>query len=240
MIRFSTTAARGVLIVAILLLAGTVAMAETPVELEDSSIYIEYNSTDNDLGFHVLLDGEDWKLMTVTNPNGKTIFRVDGQGPYKDLGLTELFFEGAEPTLGVGEDEVPLEDLLELFPEGEYTFDGFTVEGGVKIVGAGTLTYDVPAGPVVDADLSGSELVISWLPVTDDPGFPFPDRTITIDGYQVIVESFQVTLPADATSVTVPPEFVDSLDGGECYDYEVLAIEVGGNQTITSDEFCKP
>jgi hypothetical protein len=47
-----------------------------------------------------------------------------------------------------------------------------------------------------------------------------------------------VTLPATATHVTVPPEFVDSLESGE-HDFEVLAIDASGNQTITEGTFTK-
>jgi hypothetical protein len=45
-----------------------------------------------------------------------------------------------------------------------------------------------------------------------------------------------VTLPCttDRCSVTVPPEF---LERGREYGFEVLAIERGGNQTITQSAF---
>ena len=90
------------------------------------------------------------------------------------------------------------------------------------------------------AVLNGNSLVISWNPVTGPPD-GFPDLPITIVGYQVIVGSFQVTIPAATTplQVTVPPEFVASLPGGENL-FEVLAIEAGGNQTITEGSFTKP
>jgi hypothetical protein len=39
--------------------------------------------------------------------------------------------------------------------------------------------------------------------------------------------------------LTVPPEFVASLSSEE-HDFEVLAIDVGGNQTITESSFTKP
>ena len=60
-----------------------------------------------------------------------------------------------------------------------------------------------------------------------------------IIGYEVIVEDedekiFKIDTPAEAESVTVPPEFTED-DG--CYQYEVLAIEESGNQTITEEEF---
>src|SRR5262249_33081099 len=155
------------------------------------------------------LDGEDWKSLRIINPNGRTIFDVQGGGPYKDLGMTELFFEGAEPSL----DEFPLNDLLALFPEGTYEFDGRTVDGN-EIDGEGTLSYAVPAGPTdVAAKVNGTSIVISWSPVTGPPK-GFPRRRINVVGYQIIVDPFQVTLPSSMLSVTLPPEFVASLAPG--------------------------
>jgi hypothetical protein len=54
----------------------------------------------------------------------------------------------------------------------------------------------------------------------------------------VIVDSFQVTLPASARQVTVPAEYVVSLAPG-AHAFEVLAIEASGNQTITEGSFTK-
>jgi len=210
--------------------------AKKKLELEISRIYWEYNSSANDLGVHVSLDGEDWRKLKIINPAGRTIFEVEGRGPYRMLGLTELFFEGAEPNL----DDFPLENLLARFPEGTYRFTGRTVDGDV-IAGAGQFTHAIPAGPTnVVAALNGNSLVISWNPVTGPPD-GFPDLPITIVGYQVIVGSFQVTIPATTTplQVTVPPEFVASLPGGQNL-FEVLAIEASGNQTITEGSFTKP
>ena len=162
--------------------------AKKKLELEISRIYWEYNSSANDLGVHVSLDGEDWRKLKIINPAGRTIFEVEGRGPYRLLGMTELFFEGAEPNL----DDFPLENLLARFPEGTYRFTGRTVDGDV-IAGTGQFTHAIPAGPTnVVAALNGNSLVISWNPVTGPPD-GFPDLPITIVGYQVIVGSFQVT-----------------------------------------------
>jgi hypothetical protein len=84
-------------------------------------------------------------------------------------------------------------------------------------------------GEVVDP---GAALVISWDEVADPPGS-------AIAGYQLIVEAgllnvLDVKVPASVTSFTVPPEF---LEADTDYDFEVLAIEAGGNQTITQSEF---
>ena len=216
------------------LLAALAAPVSADVELSESRIYIEFNQTANDLGYHVSLDGEDWKLLRITRPDGRLIFEVYGRGAYSKLGMTELFFEGAEPSL----DEFPLDKLLALFPEGEYEFEGRTVDGE-EIEGVGVLSHAVPNGPSnVTAAVAGDSVVVSWDPVTSVPA-GFPNRPISIVGYQLIVKPFQVTVPADVTSVTVPPEFVASLPSGEVL-YEVLAIDVTGNQSITEASFVKP
>jgi hypothetical protein len=208
-------------------------LASTAVEARGfpiARIYIEYNSSANDLGFHVSLDGEDWKMLKITNPAGKSIFEVVGKAGYANLGMTELFFEGAEPNL----DEFPLADLLALFPEGRYTFQGTTVDGAT-LTSTGRLSHAVPEGPDVSASVRDGEVTITWDEV-DEPPDGFPARRIEIVGYQVIVGSFQVTLPATSREVELPDEFVESLGPGE-HAFEVLAIDRSGNQTITEGTF---
>jgi hypothetical protein len=204
------------------------------VALSISRIYWEYNASANDLGVHVFLDGEDWRRLKIVNPNERTLFVVEGRGPYERLGMTELFFEGAEPNLA----DVPLGDLLGRFPEGEYEFEGRTVDGA-DIDGTSMFSHAIPDGPAVSAAVgAANSLVISWTKVTAPPP-GFPNRPITIAGYQVIVGSFQVTVPPTTTSVTVSPEFVASLASG-VQPYEVLAIEANHNQTLTEGTFVKP
>jgi hypothetical protein len=197
-------------------------------QLSIARVYWEYNASANDLGVHVFLDGEDWRELAIVNPQGRVIFEVEGKGPYQNLGMTELFFEGAEPSLA----EVPLAELLSLFPEGKYRFTGRTVEGDV-ISGMSAFTHAIPDGP---SNLSAAlgldnSLVIGWDEVTAPPA-GFPDRPLHIVAYQVIVEKFQVTVPGTVFSVTVPPEYVQTLSPG-AHLFEVLAIEAGGNQTLT-------
>jgi hypothetical protein len=200
--------------------------------------YIEYNASANDLGFHVSLDAEDWETLQIVNPNGTTIFDIDisqNVGGYKGLGLTELFFEGAEPRLN--QTGTVLADLLVRSPEGDYTFIGTTVKG-TQLMSTATLSHAVPAGPVVSAGVDGDTVVISWVPV-QGPAPILPDGSITIVGYQVIVDTFQVSLPASSTQVTLPAEFAQSLGGGN-HAFEVLAIDESGNQTITESSSTRP
>jgi hypothetical protein len=206
---------------------------EPSVPLSIAKIYWEYNDSANDLGVHVSLDGEDWKKLKITKPDGKKIFEVEGSGPYHDLGMTELFFEGAEPSLN----EFPLADLLALFPEGVYEMEGLTVDGE-EIEGEALFSHAIPDGPDVSSQIGANDFLrILWTSVTSPPP-GFPAKPIQIVGYQVIVESFQLTLPSSATSVTVPPEFVAALSPGE-HAFEVLAIDVSGNQTLTEGSFVK-
>ena len=204
------------------------------VRLEIAKIRWEYNSTDVDLGVQVSLDGEDWKSLDIRNPDGQVIFTVKGKGPYQELGLTELFFEGAEPTL----DEVPLEDLLARFPEGTYEFSGKTVDGE-SIEGEARFTHAIPAGPDVTVDVGPGDLLrIHWDPVTGTPP-GFPDEPIDVVSYQVLVdETFDVIVPASVLGVTVTPEFVATLEPG-AHAFEVLAIDRSGNQTITEGTFVR-
>ena len=151
-----------------------------------------------------------------------------------DFGLTELFSESSEPPF----EEFPLEQFKELFPEGTYTFRGTTIDG-TPITASATLTHTFPDGPRIvspaaDSRVRPDRVVIEWTPVTTPAG-------IDIAGYQVLVVQeepglrvFSADLPATATSLSVPAEFLQPRTD---YKVEVLAIEAGGNQTLTELTF---
>jgi len=203
------------------------------IPFSQAKIIFELNSTAQDLGIQVFLDGEPWKSIKVVGPKGRTLLEVEGKGSLKKFGFTELFVESNEPNFA----DMSKEEILALFPAGVYKFSGKTVEGD-NLVGTATLTHNIPDGPVIVSPLQSdvvdpNNTVITWDSVTTPAG-------IQIVGYQVIVEggnpsrTFDVKLPGTATSVTVPPEF---LEPGTEYIFEVLAIEIGGNQTITEGSF---
>ncbi|MCX7919137.1 MAG: hypothetical protein N3A72_05920 [bacterium] len=202
-------------------------------QFAEARIFFEYNSTDNDLGVHVFLDAEDWNTLSIIHPNGQKIFEVATKEGFKKYGLTEMSFEGAEPPLT----EVPLQELLAQFPKGKYKFIGTTISG-TRLESMVQLSHAVPAGPKVSAVQNGvNSLTISWEPVTA-PAKGFPEERIEIVGYQVIVGSFQVTLPASCRSIKVPEEYFRTLKHGK-HMFEVLAIDASGNQTITESSFVK-
>jgi len=48
------------------------------VELDEADIFIEFNSTDQDIGIQFFWDGDSWDRMRVRNPMGKPILQVKG------------------------------------------------------------------------------------------------------------------------------------------------------------------
>jgi hypothetical protein len=218
----------------------------TPIPLKEAKLNIEHNATDEDTGFQGAIDSEGWACLDVTGPGGNVLtFR--GQGALETLGLTELFFETVEPLNA----DVPIEDMLAMLPEGDYTIEGPAIEAGVAMgttVGTALLTHDIPAGPVLVAPAEKAvvpvgELVAEWQPVTQTiTGDP-----VTIISYQLIIEideephphmigkrGLSMYLPPDTTSIAIGAGF---LLPGTTYNWEVLAIEESGNQTLSSSSF---
>jgi hypothetical protein len=99
-----------------------------------------------------LLDGEPWKRVKVFDPNEHKILDITGKRSLRKQGLTELFFESSEPSL----DEVSLDEFLARFPEGEYEFKGWTING-VELESEAILTHVIPAGPEIISPLSLTE-----------------------------------------------------------------------------------
>jgi len=205
------------------------------IPFSDARIRIEVNATDGDSGLHVLLDAEGWKFVKIFDPNGRLVFHVAGGGGVRKTGLTELFFESAEP----GFDELPLDEFLKRFPAGEYRFVGRTLEGQT-LSSKATLTHALPDGPVLLSPAENSvqdanNTVVRWAPVADPPGSRIVRyEVIVVDESIVPKRVLSAVVPATVTSMMIPPTFL--LPNGE-YKYEVLAIEEGGNQTLSETAF---
>lgn len=210
------------------------------VAIADSRIKFEINATDGDGGIQVFLDADPWRRMTVVDPKGRVLFKARARGRLAQQGATELFLESGEPPFS----ELPLAELLERFPAGRYRFRGRGIEGE-RFVGSALLTHDLPEGPVLVSPLEGTGLVdpdnaaVVWEAVAPANGSP-------IVGYQVLVVqldspfpaipkiTLDVMMPATARSMRVPPGFLRPDTG---YEWEVLAIEQSGNQTLSSSTF---
>lgn len=226
--------------------------AEEEVPFKAAEFFIEYNSTAGDTGVQVFLDDDNWRRITIFDPDENVLFTVKGQSQLGRQGLTELFFESVEPALAA----LPIEEFLERFPEGIYEFEGIRNDG-VELESEVEFTHVIPCGPVVTPEagtvVNRGPVVIRWNEVTTvvDPAETdrdgvtvcaepeLLDQELVIDAYQVIVENADVhlivDLPAEARQLTVPPE---ALVRNTLYKFEVLAKEEGGNQTITEGFFC--
>ena len=235
------------------------------LEFEETWFNIEFNFSDQDLGVRGFVDGEPWKEVEIEDPNERTIAKIRAKKSMRKQGFAELFFESGEPTL----EEVSIKQFLNRFPEGTYEFEGETIEGD-DIEGEAEFTHVIPCGPGgLSADgtnTSDDPIIISWEAVTQvvdlensefdavlciDPEDP---EDLEIVGYRVEVEweevlnestedeeeikhRFGIDLNSNQNSVTVPLEFIPP---GQDYQFEVLAVEASGNQTITEEEDTAP
>jgi hypothetical protein len=230
-------------------------------EEADCWFNIEFNATDLDVGVRGFFDFEPWNALSIEDPNSSVIADVAASNSLLLQGFAEWFFESGEPTL----DDLSFADFFDRFPEtyGDggkfYTFTATPNEGD-DVECEAEFTHVIPCEPEISASGNrGLGVTISWDPVTqivdtvatennvevglEEPLVCVDSEDLEIVGYEVIVETeadgeekeYKIDLPGNATSVSVPPEFIAlSYE----FEYEVLAIEDSGNQTISEEEFC--
>ncbi len=218
--------------------------------------------TDNDIELQVFVDGNNWERLRIAAPNNQRFFDLRTQRSLGRQGMSELHFASQPSSFPVdngGEIDPKgaietVEAFLDQFPAGEYEVAASTPDG--ELQGKATLTHVLPALPEIVTPISPTDnppvvdpkfLVIEWKPVTTRF---IGDGPVEIIEYQVILDQAEppratpwidgssrralINLPASATSLTVPPEF---LLPNTLYDFEVLAIEASGNSTISEGEF---
>ena len=115
---------------------------EGEIPFDDAELFFELNNTDGDLGIHALIDGEGWKRLVIEDPNDRKMLNVRVKGRLRRQGLTEIFFESAEPTF----DELAPADFFARFPAGTYEIEGVTLEGD-ELESETELTHTMPAPP---------------------------------------------------------------------------------------------
>lgn len=231
-------------------------------ELEEAFLRIEINATDGDVGFHGKFDGEPSRIMKIKKPDGGVIYVVTAHGALNKQGVTENFFESAEPTCA----EQPLAAFLQRFPQGTYSFQGKTIDGE-NLEGEAFLSHALPAAPDISgfdgsAFAPGAPVVITWAPGTnlgnchdqalvDNGTIPDP-AGVPVDSWEVVVEPdedqlealglpqrvFSVQLPFGQRTVTVSPEYLQSYvaAGLTTFKFEVGA-KAGENQTFSEGGF---
>ena len=194
----------------------------------------------------------------MTDPYGQVVYQFGGVGsPEVTHNITEGFQERVEPQIfeliqALGcersdeEPEIFLTELLSAWPEGKYIFASQSEDANYR--GFARLSYKVPAGPEIltpeDGDVvpHDTHLPIRWKKVTD-PILPTLGP-VEIVGYHVLVVditnpvlqpgktkiSFDADVSKAETSFLVPKQY---LEPNRIYEFEILATEKGGNQTIT-------
>ena len=231
---------------------------EDEIEFDEAHVFFELNNTDGDLGIHALIDGEPWKRLRIEDQNERRILDVKVRNRLRRQGLTEFFFESAEPTF----DELSIAEFFDRFPEGTYEIEGRTLEGD-ELESETEITHAMPAPArvtsfIFDDDCDNEEFVeldtpvtITWEQVTSthpDPRYPQGFDDFAIYNYQVVVETefvldsgeefasiLSVVLPPGVTSMTIPDEFINQGDGE--FKYEILAREESFNQTAVESCF---
>ena len=113
-----------------LVLTSTVPMVwadddDDEIPFDEAHLFFELNNTDGDLGIHALIDGDAWKKLEIEDPRERKMLDVRVSGRLGRQGLTEIFFESAEPTF----DELSPKKFFRRFKEGIYEVEGKTLEG---------------------------------------------------------------------------------------------------------------
>lgn len=234
--------------------SGIVMAQDDEIPFDVANIFFELNNTDGDLGIHALIDGEPWRKLEIEDPNERKILSVSNTGRLRQQGLTELFFESAEPPF----DELPPERFFQRFPAGEYEISGITLEGDelestdelrhvMPAPPAGILISGIPAAENCDADPlpsvdGGKPVIIRWDAVTEshpEIGTPTSSPNIVIVGYQVVVEREEPPLKVtfDLSQETRVVLTKGLFASGDEVKLEVLVREASGNQTAVETCF---
>ena len=211
-----------------LLLAATMPVSWAQEEFDETKIFIEMNATDGDAGLHALLDAEAWVWVSIYDPDGERIFLEDVRRNLKEQGLTENFFESAEPLCVADEEDpeaevVPLSEFLERFLPGEYRFAGVTIEGD-RLEGTATLTFNLPAAPDISMfdgteDVDPANALMTWAAGMDlgekchdddlvTQGVIPDPASVDVVGWEVVVEPAdeEAFVPFRVFSVQLPPD----------------------------------
>ena len=242
--------------VALAAAATTPATVAKPEPFKLTNVHFETNASACDMGIQISFDTDGITEGSVEDPNEQVVYSfraVDGMEGTHDT--TEGFQERVEPpiidlesALGCepSDDAISLTELFTSWPAGTYEFEGQS--GGVEFEGEAKLTHKIPAGPEITAPGDGdvvphdAPLLIRWTKVTSPilPGL----GPVEIVGYHVVVVDVTVpvlppgklktALDADLSkgenTFLVPKQY---LEPNRIYEFEVLATEKGGNQTIT-------
>lgn len=207
---------------------------EVEIPLEEAELFFELNDTDGDLGIHGFADGDAWKELEIEGPNGREMMEIDVKSKLKRQGVTELFFESAEPCFPPEEPDVEAEcddplapaKFFQRFPQGTYEIEVELLDGD-ELESEVYLSHKMPAAPVVtligddddgiDEDVgeecwdsgkgAGDDVVVTWDSVTmshADLGTP---KSVPLGVNEVINYEFVVEVDEESwnSKSIIPP-----------------------------------
>jgi hypothetical protein len=242
---------RFALVVAVVLFGAAVttpARQATKQTFSEAQIYFELNDTDGDLGIHASIDGGPWTRMRIEGPGDLRLLDIISRGRLRQQGMTQLFFESAEPSF----DDLDPADFFQRFPEGVYEIearaqDGDTLEGKARLSHVladrprNITVNGLPAAESCDSKPLPSvdpPVLIDWDPVTSSHPEIGESGPIKISQYQFFVEragvKLAVDLPPSITEFEVP-QAITAL--GKEFKYEIIARTSTGNNTAVETCF---
>ncbi len=217
--------------------------------LDEAELFFELNDTDGDLGIHSSIDGGPYTELEIEDPRGRTILEIEAKKRLARQGLTQLFFESAEPRF----DELPPEKFFRRFPEGTYTIE---VERGRREFEVEVELSHVMAAPAPNVTVNGQEAAencdallpvveapvrVDWDPVEESHPEIGRSGPVEIDRYQFFTEQgdvkFAIDLPPEITEFEVPESI--TAEGG-VFKFEIIARTTDLNNTAVESCFIVP
>lgn len=246
---------------AIGLLIGSSATATEPCgDFGECKVLVEINSSDGDIGFHFLMDGDNLRRAALFNPNHRKLFYYATRRELGEQYLTETFAESAEPLCfdpttddddeNDDEDFVTLPEFLDRWDAGTYRFFGISDHWELSF-GSSELTFNLPAAPV---ELEYEDDEISW-EAGEDLGecsegmdlLPTAPADVPVAAWEVVLEpdvdgivgsyKYVVRIPGDAEEfeIEVPDDYLGTLPDNTPVKIEVGAIGFDDNATFSEE-----
>jgi hypothetical protein len=223
--------------------AMTTNLEQGETRFEEAELFFELNDTDGDLGIHASIDGGPWVSLTIKGPGDVRLLDVISRSALRRQGMTQLFFESAEPSF----DELPPATFFRRFPEGRYDIEGMA-QSGEHLESTARLSHILPAPPdnirlsgvpaaedcdAVPLPVVRTPVVIDWDPVTTSHPEIGKQGAVRIVRYQLFVEkagrvAFSVDLPPTVTRFTVPSGVTNL---ARDFKFEIIARAANGNNT---------
>lgn len=247
--RFSRSA--GIAAAVAILCAGAVDTAAAGSQpFDEAQLFFELNDTDGDLGIHSQIDGEPWVQLVIEDPGNRTLLDILATSRLRKQGMTEIFFESAEPSF----DELDPGQFFRRFPSGRYEVRGFSQSfgnlrsemflshvmpapaGGI-LIGGNAAAEDCDADPL-PAVPGNQTLTVAWDAVTTSHPDIGATGPVSIAEYEVVLEAGDMKLgahlPPGQTSLQVPASFLALSDA---WKIEILARATNHNRTAVETCF---